>query len=165
MGLTGSERIHRVLTHPTDPDVVYAGVMGPAWSDGEVRGVYRTTDGGESWERILYVDEGTGVADLVMDPSNPDKLMAAMWDFRRDPWFFRSGGPGSGLYVTQDGGDSWERRTAADGLPPGELGRMGLAISRSIVVEKHGGTLNFETSTGKGTTFVIELPINSEVTP
>jgi photosystem II stability/assembly factor-like uncharacterized protein len=131
VGLEGSERIHRVLTHPTNPDIVYAGVMGPAWSDGEVRGVYRTRDGGESWERILYVDEGTGVGELVMDPADPDKLFAAMWDFRRDPWFFRSGGAGSGLWVTEDGGDSWEERTAEDGLPPGELGRMGLAVAPS----------------------------------
>ncbi|MEJ2540691.1 MAG: hypothetical protein P8188_12095 [Gemmatimonadota bacterium] len=131
VGLEGSERIHRVLTHPTDPDIVYAGVMGPAWSDGEVRGVYRTTDGGDTWERVLYVDQGTGVGELVMDPSDPDKLFAGLWDFRRDPWFFRSGGPGSGLWVTEDGGDTWERRTAADGLPEGELGRMGLAVAPS----------------------------------
>ncbi len=131
VGLEGSERIHRVITHPTDPDIVYVGVMGPAWSDGEVRGVYRTRDGGASFERVLYVDEGTGIADLVMDPSNPDHLLAAMWDFRRDPWFFRSGGPGSGLLRTIDGGDSWTRLTADDGLPEGELGRIGVAFAPS----------------------------------
>lgn len=131
VGLEGSERIHRVLTHPTNPDIVYAGVMGPAWSDGEIRGVYRTEDGGESWERVLYVDEGTGVGDMVMDPSNPDHLLVNMWDYRRDPWFFRSGGPGSGLYSTRDGGDSWTRLSSADGLPAGELGRMGIAFAPS----------------------------------
>ncbi len=131
VGFEGSERIHRVLTHPTDPDLVYVGVMGPAWSDGEVRGVYRTTDGGGSWDRVLYVDERTGVGDMAMDPANPDHLIVGMWEFRRWPWVFESGGPGSGMYVTRDGGDTWERRTAEDGLPDGELGRMGLAFAAS----------------------------------
>ena len=131
MGLEGSERIHRVIVHPTNPDVVWAGVMGPAWSDGSVRGVYRTTDGGRTWQQVLYVDEGTGVADLVIDPSNPDHLLAAMWDFRREPWFFRSGGAGSGLYRTRDGGVSWQRVGVAEGLPEGELGRIGLAWAPS----------------------------------
>ncbi|HEX7119259.1 MAG TPA: hypothetical protein VF212_10750 [Longimicrobiales bacterium] len=130
-GFRESERIHRILTHPTDPDIVYVGVMGPAWSDGAVRGVYKTTDGGESWRRVLYVDERTGVADLVMDPANPDKLFAAMWEFRRWPWFFESGGPGSGLYVTYDGGEHWTELTEENGLPAGELGRIGVAIARS----------------------------------
>ena len=131
VGLENSERIHRVLTHPTDPDVVYVGAMGPAWSDGEERGVYRTRDGGATWERVLWRNPRTGIGELVMDPSNPDKLFAAMWEFRRDPWFLTSGGPGSGLFVTYDGGDSWREYSASDGLPPGELGRIGLAVSPS----------------------------------
>jgi len=131
VGFEASERIHRVITHPTDPDLVYVGVMGPAWSDGEERGVYRTRDGGESWERVLWQNPRTGVADMVMDPRNPNKLFAAMWEFRRDPWFFTSGGPGSGLFVTYDGGDSWTRLEAEDGLPSGELGRIGVAVAAS----------------------------------
>jgi len=131
MGLERSERIARVLTHPTDPDVVYVGAMGPAWSDGEERGVFRTRDGGRTWERVLWQNPRTGVADLVMDPSNPDHLLAAMWEFRREPWFFTSGGAGSGLFETRDGGDTWRRLGPADGLPPGELGRIGLAFAPS----------------------------------
>ncbi len=131
LGLEHSERIHRIVLHPTDPDVAYAGVMGPAWSDGEERGVYRTRDGGASWERVLFIDERTGVGDLVMDPTDPEKLLAGMWEFRRWPWFFESGGPGSGLYRTQDGGTTWTEVTAANGLPGGELGRIGLAMARN----------------------------------
>ena len=128
VGFADSERIHRVLAHPTDPDVAYVGVMGPAWSDGTERGVYRTTDGGASFERMLYVDEKTGVADLVMDPADPDRMLAAMWQFRRWPWFFESGGAGSGLYLSEDGGVHWTRLTAEHGLPEGPLGRIGVSI-------------------------------------
>jgi photosystem II stability/assembly factor-like uncharacterized protein len=131
VGLGRSERIHRILTHPTDPDIVYVGAMGPAWSDGQERGVYRTRDGGETWERVLWESQSTGVADMVMDPSNPEKIFAAMWDFRREPWFLTSGGPGSGLFVTMDGGDTWKRLTEEDGMPPGELGRVGIAVAAS----------------------------------
>jgi photosystem II stability/assembly factor-like uncharacterized protein len=131
MGLERSERIHRILTHPSDPDIVYVGVMGPAWSDGQERGVYRTHDGGRSWDRVLWQSPRTGVAEMVMDPSNPDKIFAAMWDFRRDPWFLTSGGEGSGLFVTNNGGDSWRQVSEEDGIPSGDLGRIGLAISPS----------------------------------
>lgn len=131
MGLPQSERIHRVVLDPTDPDVVFVGAMGPAWSDGEERGVFRTTDGGVTWSRVLYTNSRSGVSDLVMSPDDPKTLFAGMWEFRREPWFFTSGGPGSGLFVTRDGGDTWLPATAAEGLPPGQLGRIGLSVSPS----------------------------------
>ena len=92
---------------------------------------YKTTDGGKTWSRTLYVDDKTGCCDLVMDPLNPDKLICGMWQFRRWPWSFKSGGPGSGLYVTHDGGKNWHKRTQDDGMPKGELGRIGVAIAAS----------------------------------
>ena len=131
LGLERSERIHRILTHPTDPDVVYVAAMGPAWSDGRERGLYRTRDGAQTWDNVLRQGPSTGVGDAVMDPSNPDRLLVALWDFRREPWFLTSGGPGSGIYLTSDGGDSWRQLTSADGLPEGELGRSGVAFSAS----------------------------------
>ncbi|HZD05238.1 MAG TPA: hypothetical protein VE173_09980, partial [Longimicrobiales bacterium] len=93
--------------------------------------MFRTTDGGRTWERVLEAGPRAGAADLVLDPANPQKLYAALWEFRREPWFFTSGGPGSGLFVTVDGGDHWSRVTAEQGLPEGELGRIGLAVSPS----------------------------------
>ena len=128
-GLAGSERIDRIALHPDNPDIVYVAAMGTLWGPNEERGVYRTSDGGESWDLILYVDENTGATDIKMDPSNPDKLYAGMWQFRRWPYQFKSGGPGSAMYISNDGGDSWKRRTEEDGLPAGELGRMVFGIS------------------------------------
>ncbi len=129
MGLEKTRHIHKILIDPTDPNTVYIGAIGSPWGSHEERGVYKTTDGGKSWKHILSMNNTTGVADMVMDPSNPNKLLVAMWDHKRDPWFFRSGGDGSGLFVTHDGGENWEERTEKDGLPAGDLGRIGISIA------------------------------------
>lgn len=129
MGLENTRNVHRIIIHPDDPNTVYIGAIGSPWGEHKERGVYKTTDGGETWNHILYVDEKTGVGDMIIDPSNPDKLFVNMWQHRREPWFFKSGGSSSGLYVTLDGGKNWTKQTAEEnGLPEGDLGRMGLAI-------------------------------------
>ena len=129
MGLEKTHNIHRIIIHPTDHHTVWVGVTGTAWGDSPDRGVYKTTDAGKTWEHVLYTDESTGVADMIIDPSNPDKLLVAMWSHRRQPWFFTSGGEGSALHITHDGGSSWKKLTDEEGLPGGELGRIGLAVS------------------------------------
>jgi photosystem II stability/assembly factor-like uncharacterized protein len=131
MGLEKTRNIYRIIVDPDNSDVVYVGAIGSPWGPSPDRGLYRTKDGGKTWKKILYVNNLTGVADMVMDPSNPKKIFVAMWQYRRWPWFFKSGGPGSGLYVTYDGGDHFKKLTAKDGLPSGELGRIGLAVARS----------------------------------
>lgn len=131
MGLENTKTIHRVIIHRDNPEIVYAGAMGSIWGPNEERGVFRTKDGGKTWQKVLYVNQETGVADMVVDPSNPDKLIVAMWEYGRKPWTFNSGGTGSGLYITYDGGDNWKRVSEEDGMPKGELGRIGLAIAPS----------------------------------
>ncbi|KAA3621884.1 MAG: hypothetical protein DWQ02_26970, partial [Bacteroidetes bacterium] len=131
MGLEKTRNIHRIIVDRDNPNIVFVGAIGSSWGEHPERGVFKTTDGGKSWEKVLFVDEKTGCADLVVDPSNPNKLIAAMWEHRRKPWTFTSGGPGSGLYVTLDGGQTWQERTHEDGLPKGDLGRIGLAIAPS----------------------------------
>ncbi|MCK6623517.1 MAG: hypothetical protein L6Q94_23780, partial [Calditrichia bacterium] len=131
MGLEKTRTLHRVVLHRDNPDIIWAAAMGSSNGPNEDRGVFKSTDGGRSWRKVLYVNDLTGCAELIADPANPNKLYAAMWEYRRWPWFFKSGGKGSGLYVSYDGGESWERRTEKDGLPEGELGRIGLAVSRS----------------------------------
>ncbi|AXT50578.1 hypothetical protein D1818_06935 [Aquimarina sp. BL5] len=131
MGLEKTRHIHRVIVDPTDPNTVYVAAIGSPWGEHPERGVFKTTDGGETWNKVLFANNKTGAADLIMDPSNPNKLIAALWEHKRDPWFFKSGGEGSGLYITHDGGKTWEERTDEDGLPKGDLGRIGVAISRN----------------------------------
>lgn len=134
MGLEESHHIGRIVMHPDDSDVVYVAAMGHLWGPNPDRGLYRTRDGGETWENILFVDPMTGAVDVAMDPSNPDILYAAMYQRQRRPWGFHGGGPGSGLYKSTDGGDSWIKLTNAgldNGLPSGDIGRIGITIYRS----------------------------------
>jgi len=129
MGLEHTRHIHRVIIDPTHPNTVYVGAIGSPWGTHKERGVFKTTDGGETWNKVLYANTKTGVADLVMDPKNPNKLIAALWEHKRDPWFFNSGGEGSGIHITYDGGKNWKKISSEDGLPDGNLGRIGLAIA------------------------------------
>ena len=129
MGLEQTRHIHRIIIDPTNPNTIYVGAIGSPWGEHEERGVYKTTDGGKTWSKILFANNKTGVADLVMDPNNPNKLIAALWEHKRDPWFFNSGGEGSGIHITYDGGEHWKKITSEEGLPDGNLGRIGLAIA------------------------------------
>jgi photosystem II stability/assembly factor-like uncharacterized protein len=130
MGLEGTQQISKIIVDPENSDVVYVAAPGPLWSDSEDRGLYKTTDGGLSWDKILYVNEKTGCADIVMDPKDHNIIYASMWQFRRRPWTFSSGGEGSGLFKSIDGGVTWNRidqSFSEDGV----LGRICLAISPS----------------------------------
>lgn len=128
VGLDLTRSISYIRIHPKNPDIVYVGAQGALHGPGTDRGVYRSVDGGITWKKLLYVDENTGCADLSMDMNNPRILYAAMWDYRRTPWQMRSGGKGSGLYKSTDGGDSWSK--LENGLPK-ELGKMSISVSRA----------------------------------
>ena len=162
--LVRSEKITRILLDPRDGDVAWVAALGTTWGENHERGVFRTDDGGASWTHVLEVDGRTGCADLAMSPRNPARLLAAMWDHRRRPYDFRSGGPGSGLHLSVDGGASWKRLGPEDGLPDGELGRIGVAFSRShphvayALVEADKNVLLRSTDGGASWT-----PVNSEL--
>ncbi|HUG54623.1 MAG TPA: glycosyl hydrolase [Vicinamibacteria bacterium] len=127
-GLGDTRQIGRVRVHPRDPDLVYVAALGHTFGPNSERGVFRSRDGGRSWQRVLYVDDRTGAIDIDMDPSNPRVLYAAFWQVVRTPWSLESGGPGSALYKTTDGGESW-KRIAGEGLPKRPWGRVGVAVS------------------------------------
>jgi photosystem II stability/assembly factor-like uncharacterized protein len=128
LGLDLTRQIAGISVHPTNPDLVYVAAQGAIFGATEDRGVYKSADGGKTWKKVLYVDQNTGCVDLNMDMTNPRILYAAMWDYRRTPWEIRSGGPGSGLYKSTDGGETWKK--IQKGLPK-ELGKMGVSLSRS----------------------------------
>jgi photosystem II stability/assembly factor-like uncharacterized protein len=128
LGLEETHHIARIVTHPTDPDMVYVAAMGHLHGENPDRGVFRTTDGGETWDKVLYIDERIGVIDLVMAPGHPELLYAATYEKERLPWTYEVGGPGSGIYRTTDGGDTWTR--LEEGLPTGRIGRIGLDVHR-----------------------------------
>ena len=154
MGLKTSEHIGRIIVHPDNSDVVYVAAIGPLWSKGGERGLYKTTDGGKTWNAVLTADEHTGVNDVIMDPRNPDVLYASTFQRRRHVYTYVGGGPGSGLHKSTDGGDTWTKLDK--GLPSTEIGRIGLAISPAnpeylyAIVEAADGKGGFFRSTNRG---------------
>jgi photosystem II stability/assembly factor-like uncharacterized protein len=129
LGLEKTEHIAGIRVSPADSETAWVCATGPAWSSGEERGVFKTTDGGKTWKKVLYVDADTGCSDLAMDPQEPRILYAGMWSFRRAPHFFRSGGKGSGLWKSTDGGETW--RKIEKGLPNEDKGRVAVAVAPS----------------------------------
>jgi photosystem II stability/assembly factor-like uncharacterized protein len=129
IGLDSTEHISKIIVHPSNSDIIYVAVPGALWSDSEHRGLYKSEDGGATWKKILYKDAKTGCADLLMDPSNPNILFASMWQFRRQPYSFNSGGEGSGLFKSMDGGATWKE--ISNGLPPKPFGRIAMTLAPS----------------------------------
>jgi len=143
MGLRDAGQISRIIVDPSNSNVVFAGVLGHVWAPNADRGVYRTTDGGKTWKKVLFVDDTTGVASLAMEPGNPEVLYAGMWHFRRYPWTLVDGGDSSGIYRSTDGGETWKK--LSEGLPQPPLGRIAVAIAPSnpshvyaLIGSKHG---------------------------
>lgn len=152
IGLDKTKQISRIQVHSSNPDIVYVAAQGSRWAPTSDRGVYRSTDGGRTWTRVLFVNDSAGPSDLSMDPTNPRILYAAFWDHQRTPWRIRSGGRHSGIWKTTDGGDSWTRLT--EGLPP-LMGKIGIAVSPAnpdrvyAIVEADSGGLFRSDDAGK----------------
>src|SRR5262249_41615474 len=123
-------QIGTMVVHPTNPAIAYAAVLGRAFGANPERGVYRTIDGGRSWQQVLKKDADTGASDIAIDPSTPSVLFAGFWQARRRPWDLISGGPGGGLYVSRDAGETWKELTG-NGLPDKNWGKVGVAVAPS----------------------------------
>ena len=129
IGLDSTEHISKIMIDPKNSDIIYVAAPGPLWSDGSNRGLYKSTDAGKTWVKIFYINEKTGCADIAVDPSNPEIIYATTWQFRRQPYSFNSGGPGSAIYKTMDGGKTWKELTK--GLPAKPFGRVALTLAPS----------------------------------
>jgi len=129
LGLTDTRQISRVRVHPTNPDIAYVGAQGHVFGPNSERGVFKTTDGGKNWRKILYRNDSTGITDLILDPKNPETIYAAFWQAWRTPWQLVSGGAGSGIFKSTDGGEHWTEITRNPGLPQGVIGNIGVAVS------------------------------------
>ena len=153
LGLEKTRHISKVVVHPNNPDIVIVGAQGSPYGANEERGIYKSTDGGKTWNKVHYVDANSGISDLSMDMTNPRIIYAAYWDHRRFPWKVQSGGPGSGLYKSVDGGDTWNKMT--EGLPKGTMGKMGISVSRAnpnkvwAIIEAENGGLYRSDDAGK----------------
>jgi photosystem II stability/assembly factor-like uncharacterized protein len=146
LGLEKTQAISRIRVHPANPDLVYVAALGNPYGPNSERGVFRSKDGGKTWERVLFRDDKTGAVDLVMDPKNPDILYAGLWEVFRTPYSLSSGGPGGGLFKTTDGGNTWTELTKNAGLPKPIWGKVGVAVSGAdsnrlwaIIEAKDGG--------------------------
>jgi len=129
LGLEATRQIGRLQIHPTNPDIVYVAALGDAWGPSADRGVYRTRDGGKTWQKVLFRSENAGAIDIVLDPGSPDVIYATTLELRRYPWGFRSAGPGTAIYKSTDGGDTWTDLSTKAGLPKGDKGRIGIALA------------------------------------
>ena len=129
VGLRATKHIGRICIHPSNPDTVYVAALGDAFGPNEERGVFRSRDGGRTWSKVLYRSADAGAVDISMDPDNPRILFATFWETRRSFWHLASGGPGSGLFRSTDGGDTWEEISRAPGLPDGPLGKLGVSVT------------------------------------
>ncbi|MDQ6678224.1 MAG: glycosyl hydrolase [Acidobacteriota bacterium] len=162
IGLADTRQIARVRIHPKNPDIVYVAALGHVWGPNEERGIYRTRDGGQSWQHVFTRGPKAGAIDLAMDPSNPNILWAGFWEVYRKPWTLESGGPGSGLFRSTDGGDTWTDLTRAPGLPKGTIGTIGVTVSPAnpervwVMIEAEDGGLFRSDNSGKEWTRVNE---------